>query len=105
MAKRFLTLFITASLLVVTSGLAQAGWREDFERRGASDYLGRPLVYPIYAVGAALYEFLFRPVNYLACAAPDWTGCMPEDIRALGLEESTSEQLEEIYKEEGLPAK
>ncbi|MGH7387114.1 MAG: hypothetical protein ACREIZ_01475 [Candidatus Methylomirabilales bacterium] len=98
MAKRFLTLFITASLLVGTSGWAQAGWRQDFERRGSSDYPGRGLVYPIYAVGKALYVFVFRPINLLACSAPEWTGCMPEDQRALGLEESY-QQLEEVYQE------
>jgi len=98
MSKRFLTLFITASLLVGMSGLAQAGWRQDFERRGSGDYALRPLVYPIYAVGALLYSFVFRPINYVACAAPEWTGCMPEDQRALGLEESY-QQSEEIYQE------
>ena len=102
MAKRFLTLFITVSLLVGTLGLAQAGWRQDFERRGSSDYPGRGLVYPIYAVGKALYVFVFWPINLLACSAPEWTGCMPEDQRALGLEESY-QQLEEVYQE--APAK
>ena len=97
MAKRFLILFITASLLVGTSGLAQAGWRQDFERRDSGDYPGRALVYPIFAVGALLYSFIVRPVNYVACAAPDWTGCMPEDQRALGLEESYKQEV--VYEE------
>jgi hypothetical protein len=99
MAKRFLTVFITASLLVGASGLAQAGWRQDFERRGTSDYPLRPVAYPIYAVGALLYNFIYRPINYVACVAPEWTGCMPEDQRALGLEESY-EQMEDVYQEE-----
>jgi hypothetical protein len=102
-AGKLLTLFITASLLLGTLGLAQAGWRQDFERRGTGDYPGRGLVYPIYAVGALLYNFVVRPINYVACAAPEWTGCMPEDLRALGLEESY--QLEEIYQEQGAPVK
>ena len=98
MAKRFLTLFITASLLVGMSGLAQAGWRQDFERRGTVDYPLRPLVYIIFPVGWALNVLIYRPATYLACTLPDVTGCMPEDQRALGLEESY-QQSEEIYQE------
>lgn len=98
MAKRFLTLFITASLLVGTSGLAQAGWRQDFERRGTVDYPLRPLVYLIFPVGWALNVLIYRPATYVACTLPDVTGCMPEDQRALGLEESY-QQSEEIYQE------
>jgi hypothetical protein len=99
MAKRFLTVFITASVLLGTLGLAQAGWRQDFEKRGTSDYPLRPIVYPIYAVGKALNTFVYWPINFLACVAPEWTGCGPEDQRALGLEESYK-QMEEVYQEE-----
>ena len=102
MAKRFMTLFITASVLVGTSGLAQAGtWRQDFERRGTVDYPLRPLVYIIFPVGWALNVLIYRPATYVACILPDVTGCGPEDVRALGIEESS--QLEEIYQE--VPAK
>lgn len=98
MAKRFLTLFITASLLAGMSGLAQAGWRQDFERRGTIDHPLRPLVYPIFAVGWVLNTLIYRPITYVACTVPEVTGCGPEDQRALGLEEGY-QQLEEIYQE------
>lgn len=95
MAKRFVTLFITASLLVGTSGLAQAGtWRGDFERRGTIDYPLFPIYYLIYPIGWALNTVIYRPATYVACTLPDVTGCMPEDLRALGLEESY-QQIEE----------
>jgi len=99
MAKRFMTLFITASLLVGMSGLAQAGWRQDFERRGTIDYPLRPVVYPIYAIGWGLNTVIWRPITYVACMIPDISGCMPEDMRALGLDESYPQVMDEIYQE------
>jgi len=85
MAKRFLTLFITASLLGGTLGLAEAGQR-DFETRGTRDYALRPVVYPLFAVGAVLDFVLLRPINYIACSIPELTGCGPDEQRALGME-------------------
>jgi hypothetical protein len=99
MAKRFMTLFIIASVLVGTLGLAQAGtWRGDFERRGTIDYPLRPVVYLIFPIGWALNTVIYRPATYLACILPEVTGCMPEDQRALGLDESY-QQVDEIYQE------
>lgn len=100
MAKRFVTLFIIASVLVGTSGLAQANrWRQDFERRGTIDYPLRPVVYPIYAIGWGLNTVIWRPITYVACMIPDISGCMPEDVRALGLDESYPQVMDEIYQE------
>ncbi len=87
MAKRFLTLLIMASLLGGTSGLAEAN-QHDFETRGTRDYALRPLVYPLFAVGAVLDFVLLRPINYIACSIPDLTGCTPQERRSLGLEET-----------------
>jgi len=85
MAKRFLTLFITASLLGGTSGLAEA-YQHDFETRGTRDYAPRLVVYPLFAVGVVLDFVLLRPINYIACSVPDLTGCTPQEKRALGFE-------------------
>ena len=100
MAKRFMTLFIIASVLVGISGLAQAAtWRQDFERRGTIDYPLRPIVFPIYAVGWGLNTLIYRPITYVACMIPEISGCMPEDQRALGLDESYEQVADEIYQE------
>jgi hypothetical protein len=100
MAKRFMTLFIIASLLVGTLGSAQAGtWREDFERRGTIDYPLRPINYLIFPIGWALNTVIWRPATYVACLLPDVTGCMPEDLRALGLDESYPQVEEQLYQE------
>lgn len=100
MAKRFMTLFIIASVLVGISGLAQAGtWRQDFERRGTIDYPLRPFVFPVYAVGWGLNTLIYRPITYVACIIPEISGCMPEDQRALGLDESYEQVVDQVYEE------
>ena len=91
MVKRLLVLLITVGVLVGTAGVA-AAWRHDFESRGSRDYPPRVAVFPLFAVGVLIDTLVFKPISYMACAVPDFTGCSPEERRALGMEEMRETQ-------------
>jgi hypothetical protein len=86
MAKRLMTLIIMASLLVGTSTLAAAA-EHNFEKKGSLDYPARWGAFFVYPVGWILETFIAKPLTYVACVAPNVTGCISYDRRSLGLDE------------------
>lgn len=85
MAKRFVMLLIAVSLVVGTAGITAAS-EHDFETRGVHDYAGRGLGYLFYPVGWVLDTFIAKPVGFIACVAPNVTGCTSHDRRSLGMD-------------------
>ncbi len=85
MAKRVVTLLIAASLIVGTAGLATAA-EDDFARKGFHDYPGRWVGYLLFPVGWFLDTVIAKPVGFVACAAPNLTGCTAHDRHSLGLD-------------------
>lgn len=84
MAKRFVILLIAASLLAGTVGITAA--EDEFATRGFRDYPGRWPVYFIYPVGWILDTFIAKPIGFIACTAPDVTGCTDNDRQSLGMD-------------------
>jgi hypothetical protein len=85
MTKRLVVLLTTVTLLLGTSGIA-AAYEYEFETRGTRDYPPRIAGFVLFPVGLVLDWVFFRPVSYLACSVPDFTGCEPEEQRSLGME-------------------
>jgi len=84
MAKRFVTLVITVSLLAGTVGIAAAA-EDEFTTRGTRDNPGRWVAYFVAPVGWILDTFIAKPIGFVACVAPDLTGCTANDRRSLGM--------------------
>ena len=85
MVKRLVTLLIAASLIAGTAGLAAAA-EHDFATRGFRDYPGRWVGYLLFPVGWLLDTVIAKPAGFVACTAPNLTGCTSHDRRSLGLD-------------------
>lgn len=85
MAKRLVILLVAVSLVVGTVGITAAS-EHDFETRGNHDYPGRGIGYLLYPVGWVLDTFIAKPVGFIACVAPNLTGCTSHDRRSLGMD-------------------
>ncbi|MFQ5847371.1 MAG: hypothetical protein ACE5IQ_06795 [Candidatus Methylomirabilales bacterium] len=98
MVKRLFMVIIAVSLLVGSATVATAT-QHDFATRGSHGHPFRIIGFVLFPVGLIMDYAFFRPVSYLACKAPDLTGCTPHDQRALGMgggldEEFPSEETE-----------
>jgi ABC-type enterobactin transport system permease subunit len=85
MAKRFVTLLIAVSLLAGTAGITAAA-EDEFTTRGTRDNPGRWVAYFIAPVGWILDTFIAKPIGFVACVAPDLTGCTAHDRHSLGMD-------------------
>lgn len=86
MAKRLVTLVITVILIAGSLSIAAAS-EHDFVQKGDHDYLPRWVVYPIYPLGWLLDTFIATPITYIACVAPNMTGCTSHDRRSVGMDQ------------------
>jgi ABC-type enterobactin transport system permease subunit len=84
-AKRLVTLLIAASLVAGTAGITAAA-DDEFTTRGTRDNPGRWVAYFVAPVGWILDTFIAKPIGFVACAAPDLTGCTDHDRRSLGMD-------------------
>lgn len=68
-------------LLLLTLGLLSVGCasRRSIETSTAYDYPPRWIVYAIHPVGTVLDYAVARPITFIACTAPDVTGCTRND--------------------------
>ncbi len=85
MAKRLVTLLVAISLVVGTVGVTAAS-EHDFATKGYHDYPGRWIGYLIFPVGWFLDTIIAKPAGYVACVAPNMTGCTSHDRRSLGMD-------------------
>ncbi len=68
-------------LLLLTLGLLSVGCasKRSIETSTSYDYPPRWIVYAIHPVGTVLDYVVAKPITFIACTAPDVTGCTRSD--------------------------